>query len=62
VVGHASFAILAFDNPTVSVPLSARAARAVRRGSLRLRATIRAHDGGGLTRVTTAWLSLSGVG
>jgi virginiamycin B lyase len=61
VVGRASFAILAFDNPTVSVPLSARAARAVRQGSLRLRATIRAHDGGGLTRVTTAWLSLSGV-
>jgi virginiamycin B lyase len=60
-VGHASFAILAFDNPTVSVPLSARAAGAVRRGTLRLRATIRAHDGGGLTRVTTAWLSLSGV-
>ena len=61
VVGRASFAILAFDNPTVSVPLTRRAAQAVRRGSLRLRATIRAHDGGGLTRVTTAWLSLSGV-
>jgi streptogramin lyase len=61
VVGRASFAILAFDNPTVSVPLSPRAARAVRRGTLRLRATIRAHDGGGLTRVTTAWLALSGV-
>jgi virginiamycin B lyase len=61
VVGRAGFAILAFDNPTVSVPLSPGAARAVRRGSLRLRATIRAHDGGGLTRVTTAWLSLSGV-
>jgi virginiamycin B lyase len=61
VVGHAGFAILAFDNPTVAVPLSPRAARAVRRGALRLRATIRAHDGGGLTRVTTAWLSLSGV-
>jgi streptogramin lyase len=61
VVGRAGFAILAFDNPTVSVPLSRRAAQAVRRGSLRLRATISAHDGGGLTRVTTAWLSLSGV-
>jgi streptogramin lyase len=61
VVGRASFAILAFDNPTVSVPLNRRAAQAVRRGTLRLRATIRAHDGGGLTRVTTAWLALSGV-
>jgi hypothetical protein len=45
----------------VSVPLNRRAAQAVRRGTLRLRATIRAHDGGGLTRVTTAWLALSGV-
>jgi hypothetical protein len=61
VVGHAGFAIYAFDNPTVSVPLTRRAAQAARRGTLRLRATIRAHDGGGLTCVTTAWLALSGV-
>jgi len=59
--GRAAFAIAPFDNPTVAVPLTPAVARAARRGAVRMRAIIRARDGGGLTRVTVAWLSLSSV-
>jgi len=45
----------------VAVPLTPAVARAARRGAVRMRAIIRARDGGGLTRVTVAWLSLSSV-
>lgn len=45
--GSAAFAIGAFDNPTVGVRLRGAVARRAKHGSVRVRASIDAHDGGG---------------